>query len=717
MPTFKITFPDGSVGNVTVPEGQTAAQALAFAKRSAAVGKAQRLAKAGGLPKAPPQKGLLRRTADAARGALETFGDNLTGGWGDEIAGAGVVAANAINAAAGIDNFQPGRAMDVGQQQFADRHKEFSAKHPVLNVGAAGLGLTGGILLPAAKAAKGASGIARAKALAKTGAAYGALSGAGHGDGLDRIPNAIYGAGAGAVLSPVIGGALNVATKYGGALAKRAISAVSNTYASKVANNAALRKVDEALGAGATKLKDAASTIRHNAENLHVPTSLSDLTEQARAMTGWAGRGVGPGQSAVKDAIKKRQLDMANRVGSHIEDTLGSTADPYAQSAAIGKAAADRAGPLYDKARQTPIVMTPGIREFMQSSVGQDAVKAGTRHVENIPQAVRNSGSEVATRGGNILVPTRGAEGGFALPPKVPALEVFDVGKQQIDRRIQEAGSRTIAQAPGTSANVTPERLQLKQVLGELEAQVPEYGQARKIFGDHARDNEALQTGLGSLPGSTRKTVPDATSQMSDMNDSQLAQFRLGDRTRLSEAVHGSTGNGGRFADATAPLDRNDTRFDLIRTIHGDDAANSLSDRIAAEREAHLTFKKVQSGSQTADHLAVDDGMAGDAINRSAGHFAAGNYPRAAWSLIGEVMQGRFSSYGNELKSKLGAMLTEQNPQSVEETLGLVAELMKKDAKFSKQLQDAEAHMSKIAPMALIGQSGDEDGAYGPPGE
>lgn len=125
-----------------------------------------------------------------------------------------------------------------------------------------------------------------------------------------------------------------------------------------------------------------------------VPASVSDLTDETRALTGFASRGAGPGQTAVRRAIETRQANMAQRTRDHIDASLGALANPHAQSAALSSQALDAARPLYAQAYQTPITMTPALREFADSPVGPAALEAGANQIRLTPSTQRNLGSE-----------------------------------------------------------------------------------------------------------------------------------------------------------------------------------------------------------------------------------------------------------------------------------------------------------------------------------
>src|SRR3546814_18803259 len=102
---------------------------------------------------------------------------------------------------------------------------------------------------------------------------------------------------------------------------------------------------------------------------------------------------------------------------------------------------------------------------------------------------------------------------------------------------------------------------------------VPQYKEARKAFEGQTKDKQAFKLGMEDLLGSRRNTAADASDQMGRLNDSQLEQFRLGDRTRLAAEFYGNKSGVKRWGEASQPLNGNDARADLRRTIQGNKAA------------------------------------------------------------------------------------------------------------------------------------------------
>lgn len=252
--------------------------------------------------------------------------------------------------------------------------------------------------------------------------------------------------------------------------------------------------------------------------------------------------------------------------------------------------------------------------------------------------------------------------------------------------------------------------LRRRELLQELDAQVPTFAQARAAYAGPIQDRQAFRIGLEEIPGSARRTANDATAQMDGMAESQINQFRLGDRTRLGERVYSSR----RWADATSPITGNDAQMDMIRAIHGDDAADQLFARTEAERQSHLTYREVSGNSATANRLAVDEDVGAETGLQAARQLASGRPFSAVWTLLTDAKNGGFGRYATDLKQELGEMLTATDVRTVQEAMQLVERRAQTDARFAARLQRATAEMGKVGTIQIAGNSGDETGLYGP---
>lgn len=196
----RVRLPDGSY--VTVPTDDTkqaAAAARAYWSKN-------------GSSRAPK---VTQAQKDAVRdmvgpGSTGVMVDSFLPGWADEIYAAPGAAL------AWIKGEDAGEAFRTGQRQFRESVDGYKKRNPIKAALASGTGMAGGVVLPAGRALKGANLGRKVLQGAKVGALYGAVTGAGEGEGLDlsrRGKNAMVGGALGAT----VGGSLPVLSS--GALA------------------------------------------------------------------------------------------------------------------------------------------------------------------------------------------------------------------------------------------------------------------------------------------------------------------------------------------------------------------------------------------------------------------------------------------------------------------------------------------------------------------
>ena len=707
MATFTIKAPDGRTYKVTGPEGSTAAQALVKVKARVAVT-------------------ATRTTLQSIKGAASSFFDGAIPGSAAAIRGSRGVVDNAVNALIGRDSFHPSQSYTEYSRAQQKAQKAYVEDHPSIDNAAGWVGLAGSFALPAVKVLNGermatqgaarlaARGSVPASVIAKaamkrratatlangaaTGGLYGAASGGLQGEGTDRMANAVEGGIAGTTLGaaahPLVSGITGAARAVGRAITPH----LSTAMGERIATAQAQRQVGAALSHGDVTPLEAAADLQSRTA-LGVPAMPADLTASTQQATAQSLRKPGPGQTAVREAIDRRQRDMAARVQRHIDTTLGPIADPHAQSEALTRQGRAAAAPLYDAAYQATPVVTPRLREFMDSPQGRSAMSSGINDIANTPTSRRNVGSEQPTREGVIWDPSLG---GYRSGP-VPVMEAFDGAKRHLDNIIYDGENRFVAKTAGTGTNTRPTELQRQELLEELDFQNPVYAEARAAYAGPVADRQAFQTGLQELPGTTRHTVPDAASQMGRMNPSQVEQMQLGDRTRLANEVGATPTNG----DATAPLGGNGNREALIRHIHGPDAADRLTVLTAAERGTHDTFRATD---RTPSAVGPEGSRDATASTLNAGlKLAIGRPIAAAADVAGYVLGG--GAQGSARRAEVARIMTTTGAGAAE-AMRLVAAQADRDELSTIARQRLSGQAAKVGAIQAVSNSGDDAGMY-----
>src|SRR3546814_20060032 len=121
-------------------------------------------------------------------------------------------------------------------------------------------------------------------------------------------------------------------------------------------------------------------------------------------------------------------------------------------------------------------------------------------------------------------------------PAGLPVLETWDGAKRYLDDLEFDTNSPFIARPQGMTSDTRAIELTRRQLLNELDQQVPQYKEARKAFEGTTKDKQAFKPGMEDLPGSRRNTAADPFDQMGRLNDIQLEPFRPGSPTALPSA-------------------------------------------------------------------------------------------------------------------------------------------------------------------------------------
>jgi hypothetical protein len=156
-------------------------------------------------------------------------------------------------------------------------------------------------------------------------------------------------------------------------------------------------------------------------------------------------------------------------------------------------------------------------------------------------------------------------------------------------------------------------------------------------------------------------------------------------------------------------VDGNDARAALVRSIHGNDAAEELTGRLSAERDAHRTFREVTRSPAARP----DPDQLGGPGAQAALQLATGRPGAALRTVLWETAQGHHAGrYAQGLKEELGGMMVDTNPLSVEETMRLVQQRRDLDARSAARLARGVALGSKATTIRLAGTNGDYSGMY-----
>jgi len=668
--------------------------------------------------------------------------DNVLPNWGDEIAGVGYGLGSVIS---GKRSF--GDGFREGQRRFKENQAGYKKEHPTLSTVSAGTGMGLGMVLPAGKALKGASMGRKVLQGAKIGAAYGAASGAGEGDGVDigrRATNAVHGAASGAmvgaVLPPVVAGgqkagqmarqyvpgvdrvvrALPTAPPWTRRLAgeRRASTPRPSAGAQQGNRMAAARMrvghIDNgpALSGPQASPETIAQEVA-NRRDVGVPAMLGDTTEAMRDLTRTASRGMGPGQSMVRQRLAERKAAEGTRVRQHVADTMPTVDDPIAFVEQQRQQAKAATAPLYREAYAQPVYRTPDIQAIEQTPAFRDAVPQAVRNIRNqIDPATRQPkdpqalGFRYVDGDPTGLPPTgphfRLPEGGYVTLDEGLSTEGYD----QVIRAMQDAGRSAADRNPVTgrienTTNSVHINGRAGDLRGLLRQQNDAYDQAVGRYGDDMAYADAFRQGgeIGNLTGH------EVNAQARALPEQAHHAYATGAGTALADAASQASARNpsGDTANRVRQMLGDDTKQQALGAIGGNTGSvRGLRDRLEYEHQAHVNWQGVH-GSSAPQSPDLDREMGTSSLSIS----------KARWLpvLVDYIGDHVSRQYKQDVKQRVAEIATASDAQTVEHVMQAIAAQAQKDKDFADLMHRAGAGSMSVAGsnVAPIDPAGQED--------
>lgn len=697
MPTFRIEAPDGKIYRIEAPEGATEAQALAKLKTELKVGVQN-----------PAPRTVAQTVGDFVGDAV----DNALPNWGDELAG-GIDAAGAL-----LTGQSAGQAYAEGKKTFRRNQAQYDREHPDLAWASTLGGMGAGLLAPGGAAVKGASLGAKALQGAKLGAAYGALSGAGEGEGIaDRADSALQSGAAGMAL-----GAISAPALEGAALTHRFAKAkvpgydelsrrLSNMFrlaGRSPAQGRRERAAEQADRMLAQRLREghiitgmgqngpaaspkAIATELDRRAGMGVPAMAGDITDALRGTTSKWSRGAGPGQTMVRQRLDARKAEEAARVRQHVIDTMGSVTDPLLQAEQQAAAAKVRVQPLYDEAYAQTTVLTPQIEAIMATPAFRDALPQAHRNIRNARRNPEAMGLRLR-------------EDGSIDPEAIRSLspEGFDqVIRAMRDDANAAAGINPRTGQPIQNSNSVHVNNLVRDLRSEIGAQNSAWADANSIYADAMAQNDALEKGKGIAKLSAHEVNEIARS----LPETAHGSFSLGARSALADAAStwGAKHPTGNTAAHVRGALGDQAKQDAIGRMSGNDGSiRRLQDRLEAEHQGNVLWSEARGNSATARNQALDADLEG--------HMAAA-IPTGWKAVAGRIVQGAADRIGGEqrnaVKERVAQVVTEQDPTAFRSHLADIEAVGERDAQRALRRNNHAMVLAKAAALNIPPRSAD----------
>lgn len=430
-----------------------------------------------------------------------------------------------------------------------------------------------------------------------------------------------------------------------------------------------------------------------------VPAMVGDVTEQMRGLTEYSSRGVGPGQSMVREALERRQATQGSRVRQHVQDTMPTTGDPIAFSENIRREAREAVEPLYREAYEQPMYRTEAIQGIERTPAFRNA----------LPQAYDNIRNQIDPATGMPKNPNKmgfrdmlNAGGNNSLPPNVPHFPHPDgdgyvawdqglstEGYDQVIRAMSDQGRAAANVNPVTGRlENTTNSVHINERAGALRSQLmdqnPAYAQAVGRYGDDMAYRQAFENGqdIGSLSGHEVNAQARATP------DAARPAWATGAGTALADEgpSYGARYPNGNAANRVRQMLGDDVKQRAVQDVvgaEGDLAA--LQQRLEGEHQAFLNWQGVNGNSRTAQRQQADSDL-----DRAMGIPLSGG---AVVSQLVNFIAGRANSrFQQEVKTRIAQVVTASDARTVEEALASIAAQVERDRSFRQLL-----HRSGVA--------------------
>lgn len=412
-----------------------------------------------------------------------------------------------------------------------------------------------------------------------TGAATGAVAGAGEGEGLDRLKNGGIGAGAGLV----IGG--------GTPVAGRAIAAPYRAVRDR------LRPLPEELnGFSRPEIDRVSRAVRDDqipqnfdqlAQELGPEGMLADMGPNVRAQTSALANQPGAAQFRIRDALADRSEGASDRIRADLDQAFGPQQNVIALERQRTNAANMAARPHYEAFENAEIPMTEELHGALQEARHWGAVQEGIKMARGqsiMPRAINRLEPDAMT-------PMTGLPN--QVTDLVPSGRELDYVKRALDRKANEAFEKGDTHL-GDIINQTARRLttEIDRILSPDNPAGSVYARARGAAAEGKQFSEGLRDGSGVFsrpkthhPDQVEDDLYDASVPYSDGYFAG-ARADIGNMMDESATQFGSTGD---RAARKGLWSRNSER----RIQQLTDVPNAQ--RVLNRRDAESTFAETQN--------------------------------------------------------------------------------------------------------------------------
>jgi hypothetical protein len=543
-----------------------------------------------------------------------------------------------------------------------DKLRSAQESHPV----AYGVGeVTGGAVAGGGLAKGGATLAGRATTLPgkvgagiAEGAGYGGVYGFNTGDGLD---DRLRGAASGAVAGGAIGGAVPATGAVLGAIAKPVRDAVHARVSPK---GYAQQKVAERLAAGGMTPTQAGQRIA-DAQTRGTSLSLADTGgKSARSLLRTATNIPGPAQDRVTTQLNLRAMQQGDKLKTLVRDTFADPDGFITAKDKLATAMKAKADPLYTKAYQKSVPMTPEIAELLNRPAGKAALK---RAIE----LAKNEGIDL-----------QGA----------PNTLVLDYTKRGFDDMVK--GQTDLA------GKVTNEGRIFNNLKNQLRDHVarwnPDYKKALSIWSEGSGINDALDWGRTKAAGLSPEAVQKALGGMSEA-EKKAARIGFADHLRQQIDRAGFTHN------AILRIFSNRQNAGVLRELFDNPSQFSEFRKTIFDMARQRSTYEAVKGNSTTVRQALDVADAGG-LNETVGLVAttAREGPISAGIQFIATRLKMLGGLTPKVADEIAKTLMERDPQAVQQVSQHLGRIAQQNLTAEQRRQAVGAVLRTILPMQAV---------------
>jgi hypothetical protein len=531
---------------------------------------------------------------------------------------------------------------------------------------------------------------------AASGLVSGAVSGLGQAKTLGDIPQSVL---ENAAMGAAFGGVLGKGAEYtgrGASIAKQkflekygpgieVFDAASGQFirVPEIPLTSADRKAAEILTeAAGTRGPQRAVGLTALANRQGVPSVLGTSNPELAALT----EKVLAKQSSGKDTLAKSliqpRVDTPERVSGTFKEALPDAGDFFDEQQAVTDRLRAIGNTEYQKAFEFGPVRDPQIDEVIYNPELANIWKEAQRQARLDKRELKVALEPVFDEGGALI-------GSRPTGDVIPDVETLHTFKRELDTAITAAYRR------GNGNEGEALKKLRDQMVGRLDALVPDYKIARGKYRGDLEVREALKGGLGILSSTVQ--ARDLKKSFAAMSDAEKEAFKTGALEAVTRSIDKSTG--GNLATRLAGAKGN---LDKFKAIMGPEEAKFFERVIAKEKQLYERTSKITGGSRTtplAEGLdALDNMIQAGNMDEAVNFVMAGPVGRAAALARFVAKFNPRKEFGDKVYTKLSRALSAQKPEELRDVLDML--------RRSKSYTDYMASVKNAAAGRVAAVSG-----------